>query len=171
MAVTYESIASVTLTSNTQTVSFTSIPSTYTDLVLIPSPYLGSGTGSDLLVRFNNDTGSNYSRVSMYGTGTNASVASSSSSSQLFARYNYSSPIDSTASSALYQIHIQSYTSSLTKVSIANNQQTNSSYPRAEVLVNLWNNTSAITRIDIFMDNSAFFGSPSTFSLYGIARA
>jgi len=65
---TYEKIATNTLGSNTQTVNFTSIPSTYTDLVIVVE---GTATSSaDFTMRVGNgspDSGGNYSRVFVFG--------------------------------------------------------------------------------------------------------
>ena len=72
---TYESISSVTLTSNSTTVTFGSIPQTYTDLVLVIVAKITSG-GLDMFIRFNSDTGSNYSYTQLYGNGTSAAMPS-----------------------------------------------------------------------------------------------
>lgn len=55
-------LASITLQSSSASVSFTSIPSSYRDLIIVIN---GGVTGSlTAQLRFNNDSGSNYSHVS-----------------------------------------------------------------------------------------------------------
>ena len=58
---TYEPLATTTGTGSSTTVTFTTIPQTYTDLVLVCSDINAQTT--DIGVRFNNDSGSNYGRV------------------------------------------------------------------------------------------------------------
>jgi hypothetical protein len=60
MTATYEKIATTTLGSTTATVTFSSISGAYTDLVLVER-LVKSITGGSLQVRFNSDTGTNYS--------------------------------------------------------------------------------------------------------------
>ena len=71
MAVTYTPITSNTLTSATASVTFSSISGTYTDLVLVVSAQSAS-TNVDLAMRFNSDSGTNYSNTRLYGTGSAA---------------------------------------------------------------------------------------------------
>jgi hypothetical protein len=74
---TYVPIATANGTGSNSTITFSSIPSTYTDLVLI----IGGGSTSASVVsqlQFNGDTGSNYSWTALYGTGSAASSARSS---------------------------------------------------------------------------------------------
>jgi len=55
MPKTYEPIATTTLGSNQTTITFSSIPSTYTDLVIVSN--MGTTTASYPFIRFNGDTG------------------------------------------------------------------------------------------------------------------
>jgi len=68
---TYTPLATVTLGSTAASVTFSSIPATYRDLILIIT---AQRTGSPVNVgmRFNGDSGSNYSSVFMTGTGSSA---------------------------------------------------------------------------------------------------
>jgi hypothetical protein len=68
---TYTLIASNTLGSATSSVTFSSIPTTYTDLILIAN-YALTTNGSSTLLRVNSDSGSNYSGTGLYGDGTSA---------------------------------------------------------------------------------------------------
>ena len=76
--VTYEPIATTTVTGATAAnMEFTSIPATYTDLVVIILPKLDTSTAG-LRIRFNGDTGSLYSQTVVYGDGTSAGSARNS---------------------------------------------------------------------------------------------
>ena len=57
---TYALIERQTLGSATSTVTFSSIPGTYTDLIIISSA-LSAGTSETIMMRFNSDSGNNYS--------------------------------------------------------------------------------------------------------------
>jgi len=70
---TYTPIASQTLSSAAASVTFSGIPQTYTDLVVVLS-VRGTTASNDIDVQgqFNSDTGSNYSWTRIYGTGSTA---------------------------------------------------------------------------------------------------
>jgi hypothetical protein len=68
---TYEPIASQTLGSAVSSVTFSSIPQNYTDLILVVN-YGISANNFGARIRFNGDTGSNYSDSFIYGTGSSA---------------------------------------------------------------------------------------------------
>ena len=73
---TYIPLATTTLTANTSTLTFQSIPQSYRDLVLIVS---GQGSSdSSLTFRANGDTGANYSWMQMSGDGSSVSGGSRS---------------------------------------------------------------------------------------------
>lgn len=67
---TYTAIASVTLTANTAEVVFTGIPQSFRDLILVMTG--GFTTSGDSMIRFNNDSAGNYSRVYALGDGSSA---------------------------------------------------------------------------------------------------
>jgi len=68
MAQTYEAITTQTLVSNQTTITLSSIPQTYTDLVIIANG--ASTSGGSMHTKFNGDTGSNYSCTFFYGDGS-----------------------------------------------------------------------------------------------------
>lgn len=170
MAATYDSIQTVSLSSTQATVSFTSIPQTYTDLILTIQPVRG-GTGTDILAQFNSDTGANYTRITYYTSGTNATTLSTMVTGATSARFNYSTAARTNGSSA-YQIHFGDYSGTVLKknifsqgILVSNTEQ------YADTTTNWWNNSNAITRIDLFQDGDRIWGAGSIFSLYGIKRA
>jgi hypothetical protein len=71
MAATYEKIATTTLGSAANTVTFSSIAGTYTDLIVVCNGSVSNDTDEPRL-RFNGDTGNNYSTTNLRGNGTSA---------------------------------------------------------------------------------------------------
>lgn len=69
MAATYEPIATTTASGSSSSITFSSISSAYTDLVLVANASVTSGSDTAIL-RFNGDTGSNYSRTFLSGNGS-----------------------------------------------------------------------------------------------------
>jgi len=78
----FESIQTVNITSNTATITFSSIPATYTHLqvrFIGRSSNVSAGT-DNLQIRLNSDTGSNYAEHYLAGDGNNTVSASAQSS-------------------------------------------------------------------------------------------
>ena len=161
---TYEAIATTTLTSNQTSVTFSSISGTYTDLVLITNV---SGNDGAICIRFNSDTGSNYSVTRLRGNGSTA--ASDRGSNQV---YIYgTSNLSVTAGSLQTAIwNIQNYSNTTTYKTVIFRDGMASHITGA--VVGLWRNTAAITSIAVSPEfGTAVFYSGSTFTLYGIAAA
>ena len=159
MAVTYEKIATTTLGSATSTITFSSISGTYTDLILVTS---GTSTTSTICIRFNNDTGSNYSDTKLFGTGSSAGSERHSNATRIFG-----SSVGSTVFTDVFQI--QNYSNTTTyKTCLIRGSLTTSA---ATAFVGLWRSTSAITRIDLFNNNSGDFDSGFIATIYGIKAA
>ena len=163
MAQTYTPIASQTLGSSTASVTFSSIPSTYTDLVLVITPiYVTSG--SDVDIQFNNDTGTNYSRTQLGGNGSGAVSVRESSASKF--RLTYSANVTTTyAYNAIVNFMNYSNTSTYKTALSRGNNASNG----VEAEVGLWRSTAAITTINVA--SSGTFNTGSTFTLFGIKAA
>jgi len=164
MPITYEPIATTTLGSAAATVTFSGISGSYTDLVLIINgKWTGSGPSSFGL-RFNSDSGSNYSITRLLGDGSSASSnrtnnTTTTSGGQLDAT-NFNPNIT----------HIMNYSNSTTYKTIL--WRGNIPSTQVEAAVSLWRNTSAITSISAgYFDVSANWETGSTFTLYGIKSA
>ena len=79
---TYTPVASQTLSANASTVTFDAIPQNYTDIIIsVQAKWTGSGSSS-FGMRFNADSGSNYSLTQMYGNGSSASSNQNSNQTQ-----------------------------------------------------------------------------------------
>ena len=163
---TYVALASTTVSgSSTSSVSFSSIASTYTDLVVVFSGKL-SVTNESIFVRFNSNTGANYSVTWIWGNGTSAN--SNRRSSQTFLPTVWFTGYDSTYDNNLI-FNVQNYSNATTNKSVLFRQ--NSAGGGTTVAgVGLWAQTSAINAIE-FYTSTGVYTAGATFSLYGIAAA
>jgi hypothetical protein len=171
MAPTYELIASNTLTTDTASVTFSSIPATYTDLVVRLSARSDTSGYKTGYIKFNADAGSNYSTTILRGNGSAASSARTSSANQGYCGYIVGTDYTSNTFSN-NEVYIPSYTANQNKpVSIFSAPENNAT--TAEFLSAwawLWRDTAAITSIELY-PNSDDFASGSSFFLYGIKNS
>ena len=167
---TYTPIATTTLASAAQGITFTGISSSYTDLVLVLS-LISKTAGNDVRYRVGNgsiDSGMNYSSTHLTGNGSTAS--SSRSTADNFV--GLMRAVGTTTSPATFIINFQNYSNSTTYKSILGR----ASSPASEVSasVGLWRNTAAINQIYIYEDGVTSpqqFDIGTTATLYGIAAA
>lgn len=165
---TYEPIATQTLSSNTMVVTFSSIPSTYTDLVLVVN--FAMNLGSSGYLRFNGDSGSKYSFTELRGTGSSVTTYTTGTTTRAYWNINVI-PI-TTFGTAIVQI--QNYSNTTTnKTFISRVSATTGTYPGSAICVATYQDTSAINSITIDRDgDSTYYYLPgSTFTLYGIKAA
>ena len=162
---TYTPIATTTLGSDQASVTFSSISGTYTDLVLVCS-IQQSGT-DDFSIRFNGDTGSNYSRTTLWGDGTSGGSYRSSNATQITVSY-YGYPPSAASTFGTEIINIQNYSNTTTYKTVV--ARANNAGTGTDATVGLWRSTSAITEVLVRI-NAGNLKSGSTFTLYGIASA
>jgi len=170
MPSTYEPIATSTISGSTATVTFSSITGSYTDLVLVIMGGCPSN-GDNLFLRFNSDSGSNYSFTELLGNGSSASSARASS---ITAAYLQSSIGGANDLGQNYIANIMNYSNSTTYktvISRANQNVAGSSYPGTGAYVNLWRNTAAITSVLVGRTGSGNLLNGSVITLYGIKAA
>ena len=165
MATTYEPIATTTLGSAVSSYTFTSIPQTYTDLVLIMNPRAVSLTNV-LTCQVGNgsiDTGSNYSNTYLAAP----AVQSGRYSNQTFWYASFELLTTDFSQNSIMQFmnysNTTTYKTSLTRY--------NQSSTGVGAFVNLWRSTSAINTIKLAIAGGVNFDTGSTFSLYGIKAA
>ena len=164
MPKTYEPIATATGTGSSGQITFSSIPSTYTDLVLIANAQSSSGA-RQMYLTFNSDTGSNYSRTILSGTGTSAVSARNSNTLQTY--LDYYGIVEAT-SPCIHIHNIMNYSNTTTFKTMLT--RANDSASGLDAIVHLWRSTAAINRIDIYLD-AVSFTTNSVFTLYGIKAA
>jgi hypothetical protein len=164
MPSTYTQIATTTLGSTATSVSFTSIPSTYTDIVIITNV---SGNDGAICIRFNNDSGSNYSSTMVRGTGSAASSGRATNGTYIGSTSNLSVTAGS-LQTAIW--NVQNYANTTTNKTVLFRDGMATHIVGATV--GLWRNTAAINRIDLSPEfGSNTFYSGSTFTLYGVKSA
>ena len=170
MANTYTIIASSTVGSGgASNIEFTSIPATYTDL-LIKLSSRSSDTGTGLEINFNNDTGSNYKYQRFYAAGSITANFSTSATKILGAglvgQYTYTANTFGNS-----DIYILNYASSVAKsVSYDGNAENNASTGWNTFNTGYWTSTDAITSIKLLAEGGNF-AQHSTAYLYGIKNS
>jgi len=164
MPKTYTPISTVKIdNSSTTTLDFTSIPQTYTDLVLVCSYGLTAG---DLYLRINNDT-ANYSDTELYGNGTAAnSTRLSNRSGYYLSDQGITKPGPATVST----VHFNNYSNTTTYKNVL--WRSDDVGVSTEAHIGLWRSTAAITSINCIIINVSGVITPgSQFTLYGIKAA
>ena len=164
----YESIASLSGTGSSGTISFTSIPSTYKHLQI---RFIGkaSGTGGteNPWLRFNNDTGTNYSAHRLYGDGSSVAADAFTTAAQI--RIGFA-PDSATANlMGVTIIDVLEYTNTnINKtVRLLSGQDVNGAGGYVTLSSGNWRSTTAVNRIDLIV-NGLNWTSNSRFALYGI---
>jgi hypothetical protein len=165
MANTYTLISSVTVGSGgAANIEFTSIPSTYTDLLIKTSIRNASDTPSCWL-RFNSAT-TNFSDRWVYGTGSGALSTTNNNIDFLINRSSNTANIFGNT-----EIYIPNYRSSNNKsVSIDTVAEDNATLAYTLLSAGIWSNTAAITSIQI-LASTGNIAQYSTAYLYGISNA
>jgi hypothetical protein len=160
---TYTPIATYTSSGNATSYTFTSIPQTYTDLILVVNGRTDDAT--TLAVQVGNglaDTGSNYSFTYLVGNGSAASSGRGSNQT-----YGLGGDTATTQSNGITQFMNYSNTTTFkTMVSRGASADLNT-----YAAVNLWRSTSAINTIKIGLASPRYFINGATLTLYGIAAA
>ena len=164
MAATYEPIATTTLGSAASSITFSSIPATYTDLRVVLTC---ADTTIFPQVRFNSDSGTNYSWTYVAGTGSAAQSGRFTSQTEFYNNISGSSTVP-----FLTTYDIFSYAGSTYKTMLwtENNDKNGSGVVSPKV--GLWRSTSAINTIALRADiYGTTFGAGTTATLYGIKAA
>jgi hypothetical protein len=155
MTSTYEMIATTTTSGSASTVSFTSIPATYTDLVIIMNFSLS--INAEVYIRFNSDSAGNYSRTYIEGNGSSASSARNNNLSQI--------NILGRSTQMINIINFMNYANTTTFKTLLARFSSPSEIVGAEV--GMWRNTNAITTIGLSL-SAGNFTNGSVITLYGI---
>jgi len=161
---TYVPLANVTLASATASVTLSSIPATYRDLVLTIT---GTSTTGAIgpRIRLNSDSGSNYFHVVMSGNGS-TTVSAAFTETYLALGYNAAFTTGTGFNSILQFMDYSATDKHKTILVRAGNADTGSPGTDAEAF--RWANTAIITSLAV-TPSSSTFAAGSTFNLYGIA--
>jgi hypothetical protein len=163
---TYVPISSTTLGGN-GTITFTSIPSTYTDLRIIINGGI-TNFGWDFRWRFNSDAGTNYSEVSMTTDGSSSSTSRTTNATKITCALGQTN----NTLNNITIVDVLSYASNKYKTCLI---RSNNATSGASSVVGLWRSTSAINSIYIYCgasnDGQADLYAGTVVTLYGIAAA
>jgi len=154
---TYTPLATVTLGSSASSVTFSSIPATYRDLIIVLD---GTSSQTDSgCVRFNGDSGNNYSTVLMGGNGSTTFSDSIPNSSKAFFGTKFTNRTNAI-------IQVMDYSATDKHKTFLARESTAQNEVRADCA--RWANTAAITSIELSHFGATNFSTGSTFSLYGV---
>jgi hypothetical protein len=159
-------IAHQELTSAAASITFSSIPATFTDLVLVIS---GRTTGTNYSINATiNGSTSNYTYRTLEGSGsTNTSFTQATGPERFIGSQSFSTNTASTFGSS--SIYIPNYRSSVAKsISIDTVTENNATQAFQNIIAALWNETAAITEISLVPRFAANFAEYSSATLYGI---
>jgi hypothetical protein len=161
-------IETKTLGAGAASIEFTSIPQTFTDLVLkISSRSTGSASGINL--RFNGDSSGVYDTRRLYGGGSSATSDNFVDQAAAYLGWQTQSTYTANTFSSI-DVYIPNYTGSTNKsVSQDGVSENNATTAQQGIHAMLWRNTAAITSL-FCSDGGSDFATGSTFSLYGITK-
>lgn len=164
MAITYEPIATTTLSSSSPTITFSSISSAYTDLRLV---LVAKGTAASDVNMVFNSSGSACSWTQLAGSGTASSAGRiTSSAGRAYITLNFN--VLSTSLPYMYTVDILSYNEAVFKTALVTFQEDANGSGYVGSKAGLWRDTSAITSITL---NGTDFAIGTTATLYGILKA
>jgi hypothetical protein len=173
MANTYQLIASNTVGSGgVSSVTFSSIPSTYTDLVIKTSSRTNRAATYDYYKMKFNSSATGYSDKSLYGTGSNSASEFNNATTYAF---NYIMDASTATANTFSNVefYIPNYASSDYKSYSTNAiHEDNQTTAYIGLTAGLWSNTAAITSISFESGTGANnFVEHTTFYLYGIKNS
>lgn len=163
---TYTPIATQTVSgTTTASVTFSSIPSTYTDLIIVAN---GSLTVADnSYIQFNGSGGTAYSGTVLKGDGSAASSNRYSNNDRIVTDYtSYPTTTVGAWNAVIHFINYANTTTYKTTLIRSNNAQNGTSSS-----AHLWLSTAAITSIALQTQGTPKWGNGTTFTLYGITAA
>jgi hypothetical protein len=155
---TYTPIYSTTFSSAASSITFSNVPTTFTDLAVS----IGGKFSADISagVYFNGDTGSNYAVTRMWGNGSSGQSSSSNGSSQISLTAGNGSVISA------YTFSVMNYSNATTYKTLIGR----SSQDQVSARVGLWRSTSPVTSVT-FVANGGNFAAGTVITMYGIKAA
>jgi len=160
---TYTPIATTTLASAQASYTFTSIPSTYTDIVMVCAHSNSAQSGVRVQVGNGSiDTGSNYSITYLLGDGSSATSGRAANDGSFDFAFVAANSESTLIVNAMNYANTTTYKTFVTRNSGAAQGVT--------ARVGLWRSTSAINQIKLAL-STGNFNAGTTFTLYGIASA
>ena len=172
----YDSLATVTLSASTSSITFAGIPTGYKHLEIRMSPQSNRGTyGTDnIALRINGDSGANYAYHYLRGNGASAAAAASTSGTEIteFTTQGCGTSTGGTFGAGVATI--LDYASTTKYKTVRNlsgvdlNGAVGGGYGYVSLVSGLWMNTAAITSLLFYPVNGTAFTAYSSFALYGV---
>ena len=169
---TYVALAKTVLTGTQASITFSPIPSTYTDLLILVSARSDRSSQAidPIKIRFNGATAdTNLTSRQVYASGTSAG-----SQSNAYANTGYATGSATTSNTfASIEIYIPNYAGNTNKPISSTSANENNSATTYEIdgIAGLWSSTNAITEIILLPNTGPNFVSGSRFDLYGIKNS
>jgi hypothetical protein len=155
-------LANTTLASSASSITFSSIVGTYRDLILVVANYKAS-TDITAYIRFNSDTGSNYSQTYLVGNGSAAYAGQSSGTKFDIGYFTYASNSDTGYSMI---VNVMDYTATdKHKTALI---RSNRAGVGSETFATRWASTAAVTAISLTASTGTF-STGTSFALYGVS--
>jgi hypothetical protein len=165
----FESIASVSGTGSSGTITFSSIPSTYSHLQVRAFMPVTSNNNAPY-IRFNSDSGNNYTVHTMLGASGQSTPLAQSATAQPYINIGGFWHGIQTTYPAVSIVDILDYSNGnkYKTIRALSGQDNNASLGSVGMSSGLWLNNSVINTISIILSGSTNFGSNARFGLYGI---
>jgi hypothetical protein len=155
-------LATVTLQAATPTVTFSGIPNTYRDLIIVAS---GGATtaAADVYFQFNGDVNANYANVQM---SANGSVSTSRTDGTTFIRTNFYAAWDTALTgNMIATVFDYSANDKHKAVTSRTNKASGGTFQGVDASAGRWANTATIHTVTMLSNVS--YAAGTTFSLYG----
>lgn len=168
MPATYTAIATSVLSSASGSITFSGIPQTYTDLVLVIQG--AASTDITIRLRFNGDTTSSYNRT-YFGSYNGGNSSGSDGGATSFYASDPGTAFGTNNAATI--LHIQNYTSSAYHKSMLMLTTGQDTYQSVGNFISggIWANIAAITTMQIFIAGGYTFNAGTVLALYGIKAA
>lgn len=157
-------IATNTLTADTGTVTFSNLPQGYTDLIFVINGGMATTTNYAMSIRFNSDTGSNYSLTRLYGNGTTATSDRASNQTYIYTLAPGRDTLN--GNQTIQVINYSNTTTNKTCLIRSNDAGFNTG-----AIVGLWRSTAAITSVSVSPEFTANWKTGTSFTIYGVKAA
>lgn len=167
MPATYEPIATTTLSSAGASISFSSIPATYTDLRFTLVVNTTTTNSEGIRLTYNNDSGTNYSDTYLSGTGSSAVSGRDTNASFIILHYSGTS----TTIPTFYFGDVFNYGGSTFKTALTGSSEDKNGSGNVTRNVGLWRSTAAITTLTLSNAGGGNFNAGTIATLYGIKNA
>ena len=153
-------------------VTFLSIPATYTDLVIKASVRTNNNAVFDNpQVRFNGDSGNNYSRLFVASEGAVINNFTATANNAYFPSYSFNAANATANTFSNAEFYISNYASANKKsISVDAVSENNATTGYDGLHAGSWSGTAAINSINIAPSSGTLLLQYSTFTLYGIRK-